>query len=340
MAGSSQATAHRYTYVPTLRTKVGEAKALGQLSAGHKARIFPIFQVTSAPPTTFATTLNRGWSTPLALDGLWNFTQSGSLTAYTTLFHSLRQLGLQAIPSVDVAAQAAYVAGVQQLLGSSGPNLVVRANLTTLPAAAAWVAQQGWQPNSIHLVIDVGHVAEYDPANFASYVLHALNSAAPHQQGWRTITLSSSAAPKDAGAASLGLNSFSRFDWMLWNAVAPNQGYQLHFGDFGSAHRELTEPPGAAMARATVSVRYTVDNHWLFIKGRQTGGPQGLPMHQQYRAHATQLTQHSAFGGVPVCWGDGQIQGVVSGGVSAGSRQTWACKTMNRHLAKVADQLP
>lgn len=339
MAGSTQ-TAPHFRYAPTLRTKAGEAKALGQLLPTQKSRIFPVFQVTSDPPATFGTILRNGWPHPIALDGLYNYTQTGSVNAYNTLFSDLRQLGLTVIPSVDVAAVAPYVANVHQLLSVVGPELVVRASLTTLGAATAWVASNGWLPNNIHLIIDAGHVAEYDPASYASYVISSLTYFSATMAPWRSVTLSSSSGVKDASGAAYGLNLFPRRDWALWNAVAPTQNFRLDFGDFGFAHRDLTEPPGAAMARATVSVRYTIDNDWIFIKGRQTGGPQGIGMHQQYQAHATMLVQHPSFGGIPGCWADGVIQAIAAGSVNAGSRQTWACKSMNRHLSKVSAQLP
>jgi hypothetical protein len=108
------------------------------------------------------------------------------------------------------------------------------------------------------------------------------------------------------------------------------------------AHRDLSEPPGFAMANATVTVRYATDADWLIRKGVSTRGANGQPMATQYHAHSQQLVAHPLFGGVPGCWGDGQISQIAStaGAGRSGNRGTWVALGLNRHLSVVAAHLP
>ena len=96
-----------------------------------------------------------------------------------------------------------------------------------------------------------------------------------------------------------------------------------------------------AMAAATVSVRYAIDDNWVMIKGRRTTGASGLPMGDQYRAHARALVRRSDFGGLTGCWADQRITTIASNpGISAGGRPQWVEINANRHFALIVDRLP
>ncbi|GEP54647.1 hypothetical protein RSO01_18130 [Reyranella soli] len=256
------------------------------------------------------------------------------------MFRDLGNASVGIIPSVECATIPAYVSVVKTLVGRYTPGLVVQATIAQVPTVATWVASEGWQVSDVDLVINVGHVGAYDTASFANYVVHAL---AQLQAGWRSTTLVAAAAPKDYGAFPTGRSVVKRLDWLLWKQVYAQLPYRLDYGDYGISHPDLTEVPGVAMARASVSVRYTVDDDWIVLKGHPTTGPNARPMNQQYPAHARTLTRDPQFGGVPGCWGDQRIQQIAalpSGSSGTGSRATWVSIGASRHLSLVANRLP
>lgn len=329
-----------YRYVPLLRSKAGEAVALQHLVAANKQRIFPLIQISEQPAARFVPDAGAAWTgLPMALDGVFNFNFTGSTTHFTQMFSGLGRAGIHVIPSVECDAPAQYVTAAGRLVGRHAPGLVVRATLRQLPRVSAWVAAQGWQAAQVDLVITGGHAADYDAAQFADFVRHAIANHIPNPHGWRSVALACSAAPKDTGTLTRGRNDVPRSDWQTWQAVHGQVGFQLDFGDFGIAHHDMTEPPGAAMARANVSVRYTIDDYWIILKGRPTGGPHGQPMAQQYRRHATTLAADPQFGGVPNCWGDQRIQ-QIAGGAAGWSRPVWVGISVNRHLSFTVNRLP
>ena len=96
-----------------------------------------------------------------------------------------------------------------------------------------------------------------------------------------------------------------------------------------------------AMAGATVSVKYAIDDNWVMIKGRRTTGASGLPMGDQYRAHARTLVRRADFGGLTGCWADQRIASIAAtASVSAGGRPQWVEINANRHFALIVDRLP
>jgi Beta protein len=248
------------------KSKAGEATALQNLTPQAKARMLPLVQLVAEPPATFCESIGAAWAgLPLALDGLFNFEITGSATAFTGMIADLGRRRVRVIPSVECEAPAACVAATRRFVGRFAPGLLVRASLRQLPNVAAWVAAQNWQPNVIDLVITAGHAAAYDPAMFDAFVLHAIQQHLRNATAWRSVTLASSAAPQDHSALALGRNNVPRLDWRLWRSVSPQAGFPLDYGDYGTLYPDLAEPPGLAMTRATVSVRYTVADNWIIL---------------------------------------------------------------------------
>ncbi|SCX00830.1 hypothetical protein DSM25558_0185 [Agrobacterium sp. DSM 25558] len=329
-----------YAYRPMLKTKAGEAVALGQLAANHKDRIFPIFQVGEQPPATFANKMSSNWlGRGAALDGLYNYNFTGTTVAFDTVFQALVAAGIPVIPSLEISAPSAYVSAVSQKVGIAALGLVLRCSLASLPNSQAFAASRGWPTTSIDLIIELGHIAEFDPITLAAYVGNTIGlHVAPNT--WRSVSLSASSAPKDFGGLSHGVNIVPRQEWAIWNALVQSPAQPIDYSDFGVSHLDLTEPPGYAMANATVSVRYTAANYWIMIKGRATSGPQGIAMGQQYLSHAQALVARPEFNGVHPCWADGRITAIANAASTPGGRSQWVEINTNRHLAFVAQNLP
>jgi hypothetical protein len=275
---------------------------------------------------------------PAAVDGLFSFNTSGSTAPFTAVVNGLRQHNVAAFPSVDINAHARLLAAVSNLVGPQG--LMVRTPLADLANVAAFVAQGGWQTIDVDLVVDLSHVAALPIPSFAAFVTAELNQHIGPTPAYRSVTLAAAAAPKDHGDLPRGRSDVSRRDWALWSIVHSNVPFQLDYGDYATGHPDLTEPPGVAMASATVSARYTGASDWLIIKGRPTTGAQGAPMHSQYLAHAAHYVADAQFGGLPGCWGDDRIRQINAGTSTPGNRQSWAAIAANRHISMVVSQLP
>lgn len=276
---------------------------------------------------------------PIIVDGSAETNRSGSSAAFNSFFAALGRSGLPIVPLVDVGATQTYGMAVSNALNQFASGLALRVPLHQLQTAPGWLAAFGESPASTDLLIDCGHIADINPGLLTPVVLNALGGAT--LTGWRSVTLSASAAPKDASSLNTGPNLIPRRDWQLWSATS-GQFPPIHFGDYGIAHRDLTEPPGYAMANATVTPRYTLDNEWLIRKGRSQRGPQGQPMAAQYHGHAQALVRHPNFGGIGGCWADAEIAQIAArGGVGrSGGRKTWVSLGLNRHISLVCDRLP
>jgi len=328
-----------YRYIPLLKAKAGEIEALGNLTSSARSRILPLIHIGETLSPKFAQKFSIAWGNqPVGVDGSFNLTKSGAAATYLQLVQTLRQAGTPAIPSVNQTDLPAYIATVSSLRDQNG--LIVKTSLTNLIGSSAWVFQQGWHPQEVDLVIDLKSIAGVDHQMLSGYLLSVLQQGAQTLASFRSVTLAASAAPKDHGSLNRGSNRVPRADWLLWQSTVPFAPIKLDYGDYGTGHPDLTEPPGAAMANATVSARYSLDAEWLIIKGRSTGGAHGLPMALQYSSHAGVISTDPNFGGLNGCWADASVAHVASGGTGMGSRQKWAEISANRHISLVADRLP
>ena len=195
--------------------------------------------------------------------------------------------------------------------------------------------------NDIDLVITVGDVSSYDPSTLAGYVSQCLTGSLNATNPWRSISLNSYSAAQDHGGYSRGRNLVSRRCWQLWNNVSPLAlPFKLDYSDYGHIHPSLEEVPGYAMANATVSVRYAIDDNWVILKGTQVGGAHGSPMRIQYQGHATALIKESQFNKLSYCWGDDQIRHYATTTGGTGGRKEWVAVLLNRHISHVCDRLP
>jgi hypothetical protein len=322
-----------------MKTKAGEIAALDNLDVGAKSRVLPLFHICSEVKPSFVPQLISAWSGRLiAVDGVFNFGQTGNSSTLSSLIQALRNGGIAAMPCWGPNDPLPYQHAARTML--DGYGAMIKVSLANLPTLRAWMEQQGLHAAHADLVIDMKHVGSIDIGTFSGYVSATLNSMASTLLPFRSVTLAGASAPKDNTSLALGVNRVARTDWMLWTSVRAAVPFRLDYGDYLTGHPDLTEPPGVAMASATVSARYTLDTCLLIVKGRSSNGPNGLPMRQQYQSHARVIAADAGFSGVPNVWADGQIGLAAAGTPGMASRAKWSGYAANRHLSLVADRLP
>ncbi len=331
-----------YRYAPMLRSKAGEAVALTNLASAAKDRIMPVIHLVHVPPASFGASVGAAWAgRPMVLDGTFQTDITGSATSFIHMFGQIGRARVSLIPSAEYNATAPYLTAVQQVRDRYSPGVLVKAKLNQLQAIHAWVTAQGWNPNEIDLVVSLGEIANFDPATLVPVVIGTIRNNVPNVSPWRSITLSSSSAPKDHGGLATGRTNLPRLEWQVWRGVvAAAPPYQIDYADYSTITPDLTDPPGYVMSRATVSVRYTIDVFWIILKGTPTTGRHARSMTAQYLGHARTLVADPDFGGLTGCWADGRIQQIATGAQSPGGRPQWASYAANRHLSFIADRLP
>jgi Beta protein len=327
-------------YMPMLRSKAGEAVALTHLAEAMKRHVFPIAHLTQFPPATFAAATTAAWcGRRMALDGQFQSDMLGSTRAFEQMFDQLGKHQVALIPSIECHAMTPYLTTVQSVRNRYAPGVLLKARPRELQDALAWCTAQGWAVPETDLLVNLGDIAGYDAETLASAVVRAMLDHIADPSPWRSLTLGASAAPRDDRGLKPGRNVVPRTEWKVWRAVAQSIPQPLNYADCLTAHPDLADPPGYAVARGLVSVRYTAADEWIILRGGPIGTAAPHAMASQYFAHARALAADPKFGGVKACWADDRIREIARGSPGGGSRSVWTTIVASRHLTLVAGQM-
>jgi len=327
-------------YLPMLRSKAGEAAALAHLASPMRDHVVPVFHLTQFPPATFAAAVSSAWNgRSMALDGKFQCDMTGSTRDFESMFDQIGRGRVALIPSIECHAFSDYLTAVRVLRGRYAPGVLVKARPSQLHEVAAWCGAQDWPPDQIDLVVNLGDIAGFDPTALATVVRQGLLDHVPNPSSWRSLALAASAAPRDESGLLPGRNIVRRTEWTLWRVAAAAIPQSLDYADFSTAHPDLSDPPGYAITKALVSVRYTACDEWIILRGSSVADDASNRMSTQYRAHAMALVADARFGGLRNCWADDQIRKIAEGAPGGGSRSAWAAIITSRHLSVVANEI-
>jgi len=328
-------------YRPMLKTKKGETDALSNLTSEASGKTHPIFVMVPSPPQKFGEKLASSWGgLPVAMHGDYNAQANGTTQYFVDSFNEAGENGVPIIPAFSVNDDQCYIDEAGKLFNKYGPGSVVVASFTDLNTVGSWVDRQGWPKNEIDLVIDLHDISQVPEGILETSVPPALQSNISNPPGWRSVTLSGFSAPLDFGSVQGPRTELYRLEWLLWQSVSKKLPWTLDYGDKGPTSPVLDDPPGEAMAKATVSVRYTAEDRWILLKGNPTTGKNGRPMSDQYLEHANNLVSDANFNKLDFCWADDYIREIANGNYSTGNRPIWASIMINRHLELVGNKIP
>ena len=340
-------------YMPILKWKGGEAKALTNIAADVKPLIFPLLEIVpdsdredpdepSRPYPDIVKSIATAWGTqPVAIDvGLLDATalaSQGSKHLLEYMFNFARLHGLQAVPVTGIDSDPAHDAAVGRIVAQDQRGAVIRVTGealledTLLDDLRAVLQRVGAVPEMVDLLLDWGYV---DPAQHRSIAMAAsgvlgLVADAP----WRSTTFASGCFPQVL--TQVGTTTLPRADWSMWCRIHGQKAHRrVRFGDYAIAHPvyALTPYSGAA------NIRYTLETEWLICRGHKvTGAAYGG--HAQFITLAAGLVADPRYCGASFSWGDGYIAQCAAGTVTSGNLTTWRAVGTNHHLAFVGRQI-
>lgn len=166
---------------------------------------------------------------------------------------------------------------------------------------------------------------------------------------WKSITLASGSAPRyltDFTAGKVGVHE--RSDWKAWNNIVSqlDTSFNLNYGDYATRYPifENIHNPNTSF-----SFRYTGDDSWFIFRGFSKKSKHYMG-YIQYRAHALNLIENEEFqfSGENFSDGDAYIKSKAklidefTGkplSKECGSPPTWLQAAINHHISKVVSQL-
>ena len=163
----------------------------------------------------------------------------------------------------------------------------------------------------------------------------------PNLTKWRTFIFASGSFPENLSECKVDEeNLIQRVDWKSWKeCIGKKLQRKPTFSDYTIQHPVYKE--ASQFYHPTASIKYTLNNEWLIMKGQKQ-------RFEQYLAHAADLVKDKRYYGENYSNGDKYIaekakhfsvyakNPAIKG---TGSTETWLKAGISHHLVLVAHQV-
>lgn len=345
-------------YVPVLKAKAGELRALRDLDANIKGAITPLIEV---PPVVWdyvndrpdksvedhlssvITAIGRAWhgEMPAFLDFYDPESIEGRPDLMVNAFVSAREAGTALIPVTGYERPSSYTDAVIQVIRQDRRGLCLRLEISDLQdspedVVGSLLETHGVEASNTDLVLDLGSIGPDHEATFAVAIKEILNRL-PYLQEWRTLTLAASAFPVNLSRIPPDtIAQVDRTEWRIWRSLAGSKKIQRvpTFGDYGIQHPELTEVDPRVI-RMSANLRYTIEDSWLIFKGRNVR----MYRYEQFNDLCASLVARPEFSGSSFSPGDAYIARCAEGIDGPGNATTWRQVGTSHHITFAVRQI-
>ena len=341
-------------YVPVLKVKRGEKKALELVALDLRAHITPLLEIVEWQKSKEKPTLSSHLDT--AFKGL-----AKSLRLYPRCFLDARELapeGPSAAEQVFTRAAGAGIAfipvtGISNRADTSAAlsnrerGLAIRLTRAEFEAGdlsyslPAFMARHGIGFEDTDLIVDLGPVDDMVTEGVTRFATQFLGDV-PDTNRWRTLTLSASAFPQSMGVVERHSHAaVARAEWLAWKYL--RHGGQFvripTYSDCAIQHPSGVEGFNPRMMQVSATVRYALADSWLLIKGESTRRRRaGLQFPQLAKRLAYgYLRDH--FHGETHCEGCASITRAADGRPGFGSAEVWRRVGTVHHISEVTRTL-
>lgn len=350
-------------YVPILKAKEGEFKALEVTTDSTKDLMTPLLEIVEIPwnydDEVEAKDINShlvnvakktldGWGIerPIFIDS--NSIESERLMNDGTthhmefLFSDFRLNKIQTIPVTGLNKHQRYKEAVRQIKNADERGICIRLTNADIgdPALLQKIdtdlAYYGVASNEVDIILDFDHIGNTDARLLSLLLMTTINNTIPYINDWRTLTFASTAFPIDLSDIAAGtFDTIERTEWIVWNILLD---YDLNriptFGDYSIANPEIIGMNPKFMT-VSANIRYTSDDCWLIARGRGTK----RFGYEQYHSLSEELINRNEYSGPAFSWGDNYINECAARRVGTGNQTIWRKVANNHHLEKTVNQI-
>lgn len=342
-------------YMPVLKVKLGEKKALQTIAPSLHTQIIPLMEIVQRnheKSPTIGKHLETAFhdlaaamqpysrflldSKEIALDGP---------AAAAAVYERAADAGMVFTPVTGVSRSADVSAAFANRTHGLGLRLT-RSEFEAGDLAEriqAFVAQHGIGANEIDLVVDLGAVDGLIAEGVVN-LTEAFLAVVPNQAAWRTLTVIACAFPRSMG--DVDRHSYAiveRAEWKAWRDALHAQRANLErlptFGDCAIQHPLGVEGFNPQTMQVSAAVRYALPEDWLLIKGQ---GTRVVAPSLQFPQLARRLTQEdlsSHFAGEGHCAGCAGIAAATAGAGGYGSALAWRRLGTIHHITTAIEGL-
>ncbi|SHK62044.1 beta family protein [Paramaledivibacter caminithermalis] len=351
-------------YLPILKWKMGEQKAVEELPDILKDRIIPLFEI---PPIEWdyenecykktidqhlekvPKTIKASWglNRPFFVDMPYLTDETDELTnglhALEHLHNELIKEGLSAIPTVYCTDDDYILDIVKDVVSKNVSGVCIRIKEKDLLELEELIEnllnKLNINEKDVDLIIDLAYIPpiEYDQnLNNSISIIRAI----PDKTNWRSISLCGTSIPESMSDVEKdSLTNIPRLEYKIWKYIfdkAKDSKYIFapNFGDYCVQNPSLVDMDPRIM-KPTPNIRYTIDNDYMIVKGHYIKKKK----YTQCNILCKKIINHPKYMGKNFSWGDKYIYECGNNCASTGNGTTWRKVGTNHHISFVIDQL-
>ncbi|MFB3907061.1 MAG: beta family protein [Candidatus Eisenbacteria bacterium] len=340
-------------YVPVLKIKRGEKAALRLLAPSFWPRITPLLEIverrSERSPDEHLETAFKGLAEsvgayPYFFLDLRELAPDGAAVA-AKVFGRAADAGMAFIPVTGISRGADLDAAKAHRSGGLALRLTreefERGDLAT--KLNRFMTTHGLAHEETDLIVDLGPVDDMIAPGVMAFA-EAFLADVPEHLRWRSFTISSCAFPRGMGGLERHSYDFvDRIDWIAWRDCLLARREDIPrlptFSDGAIQHPAGVEGFNPAIMQASASVRYTLAEKWLRIKGQGLRTKSGS---LQFPSLATRLVYgdlRGHYAGQDHCEGCRLIKLAADGAPKLGSLEAWRRLGTVHHIAVVIQGL-
>ncbi len=342
-------------YVPVLKVKRGEKKALQLIAASFRPHITPLLEIVERKEGKAVTV---GAHLKTAFKDL-----ADSVSGYTRCFLDPREIAHDGASAAAMVYRRAVTEGivftpvtgfsrtadVAAALAHRDHGVALRLTRNEFEAGGlakglrAFMSDHGLAPEDADLIVDLGAVDNLVVEGMAA-LTGAFLAEIPDHSRWRTMTVSACAFPLSMKGVERRSHALvERSEWVAWKDALYAQRNDLPrlptFSDCGIQHPKGVEGFDFKKMQVSAAIRYTTPGQWLLVKGESTR--HALPS-KQFPGLANQLVHgglRSYYAGPNHCAGCASMQAAADGAPGFGSAAVWRCLGTIHHVTSAVEAL-
>lgn len=338
-------------YTPVLRFKKGEIDALSYFSQStYRSFVTPLVEIMpenkeakkkKTLAADFSNTIFCIWQNSHLMVDVWRLNKQEQTQFLGELRTAAANYAINIIPVITSKSEIELIGLAKKFADQNNNGICIRLfkdffdSDNPTEKILMLISQLGNDLGEIDLIIDL-QVTTVSAALLAEQYLGVI----PNIEKWRTITLTSGAFPKDLSELKPGEHNIPRLDWNQWLQSLDNKGItrKMSFGDYATQYPDYSDP--VIGSKVSASIRYTLSNSWLIMRGRAPG-PEVPDWSAQWPAHSKMLIKKKEYMGKEFSYGDKFISDVTQTGVNekTGGPKSWVTVAINHHLTFVAYQI-
>lgn len=345
-----------YVYMPIVKGKANDIKALSRLSADARTLIKPLVELTPVPDDcsidehviSFVQKIVKHVPQGKLFADFYGLlpgaTISTGLSATIAGFRLLRKFDRPVTPTFGLDRDNAVWPLLKKEVAQFAKGFCFRIDFDDLDdqTEQTWQeiiersAQLELEPAKTDLLIDLRHLGNKSTKELKDLVIEFL-SYKPQGTAYRSIILAGSSALKHVGEIPKdGIGDVLRRELRLWIELLSDAGEATHltFGDYGVIHPDFSDQ--GPNQNANAKIRYTIAGKIIIFRGHKLFNPSDFP---QYHVLAERVRSSAGFRGRNFSFGDQYIDDCADFNSGPGNLGNWVLADMNHHVQYSALQL-